>query len=102
MTEHVNLEDNPVAAAWLAHCAELRKEIAKLQAEYDRGTEAIKDAMGDSSEARLGGVPVVTWRTSQPAKYIDTTALRAELPDVAARFTRLKAAARPFKILDTA
>jgi len=98
----VNLEDHPVAAAWLTHCSQLRAEIAKLQAEYDRGIQAIKDAMGEDEEATVGGHVVVTWAWSKPAEYLDGKALKADLPDVAARYTKEKAAARPFRLTEPA
>lgn len=100
MTDHIDLENHPVAAAWLTHCAQLRREITKLQEEYDHGVEAIKHVMGDTTEARINGQPVITWAPSRPAEYLDSKALKADHPDLAAEYTRLKAAARPFRILE--
>jgi predicted phage-related endonuclease len=96
----IDLAGHPVARAWLAHCTTLRREITKLQAEYDHGVQAIKDVMGDAAEATLNGTPVITWKASAPSEYIDSKALRADLPDIAAKYTKTKAVSRPFRILE--
>lgn len=69
------------------------KELRQLQALIEEATaeaEAIKDSlkayMGNSEELRAGEYKV-TWRNVKSAR-IDTKALVAALPDVAAAFTR--------------
>lgn len=69
------------------------KELRELQAlieEAQEEVEAIKDAlkahMGESEELRAGEYKI-TWKTVTTAR-LDGNALRAALPDVAARFTR--------------
>ena len=69
------------------------KELRQLQALIEEATaeaEAIKDSlkayMGNSEELRAGEYKV-TWRNVKSAR-IDTKALAAALPDVAAAFTR--------------
>src|SRR5215469_6931765 len=96
----MNLDNNPVAVAWITHCTQLRAEIAKLQDEYDRGIQAIKDAMGDEEEATIAGHVVATWRPSAPAEYLDARTLRADHHEPAAQYTKLKNAARPFRLTD--
>ena len=96
----VDLDLDPVIAAWLTACREWNAQIAELTEKRDRAIELLKAAMGPATEARIGGKPVVSWVWSRPATYIDKKALEKDLPDVAARYTREKAAARPFKILE--
>lgn len=69
------------------------KELRELQALIDEAqteAEAIKDAikahMGDSEELRAGEYRV-TWKSVTAAR-LDAKALKAALPEVAARFTR--------------
>lgn len=95
---HVDL--GTAAEAWYRAILVLDAQIAECQAARKRAVEIIQSAMGDATEARIGGQPVVSWKPSKPAKYIDAKALEADLPDVAAKYTREKQPARPFKILD--
>ena len=70
-------------------CRELRQLqalIDEAQAEAETIKDAIKAAMGDS-EAVQAGEYKITWK-SVTSSRLDTTALRAALPEVAARFTR--------------
>lgn len=89
-------------AAWVQAAAAASTEIARLTAIRDRAIEHVKQAMGDAVQARIGGQPAVTWAWSKPATCIDVKALTADLPDVAAKYTREKQAARPFKIIAAA
>lgn len=70
-------------------CRELRALLA-LIAEAEAEAEAVKNelkaAMGDAEELRAGEYKI-TWRRISSVK-LDTKALRAALPDVAARFSR--------------
>lgn len=70
-------------------CRELR-QLQALIAEAEEEAESIKDAikafMGDSEAVRAGEY-MVTWKPVKTAR-MDTAALRAALPEVAARFTR--------------
>ena len=72
-----------------AKCRELR-ELQALIDEAQTEAEAIKDAlkaaMGDAEELRAGEYKV-TWKPVRAVK-LDVSALRAALPDVAARFSR--------------
>ena len=78
------------------------KELRELQAlieEAQEEAEAIKDAlkahMGESEELRAGEYKI-TWKTVTTSR-LDGKALRAALPEVAARFTR-EAASRRFTV----
>ena len=72
-----------------AKCRELRQLqtlIEEAQAEAEAIKDAIRAAMGDS-EAVQAGEYKITWK-SVTSSRLDTTALRAALPEVAERFTR--------------
>lgn len=72
-----------------AKCRELRELqalIDEAQAEADAIRDALKAAMGDTEELRAGEYKL-TWRPVTTSR-LDTKALRAALPDVAARFSR--------------
>lgn len=70
-------------------CRELRELqalIDEAQAEADAIKDALKAAMGDTEELRAGEYNL-TWKPVTTSR-LDTKALRAALPDVAARFSR--------------
>ena len=65
------------------------KELERMQEELTAEMEALKDAlkaaMGDQ-EAVTAGAYKITWKPVTSSR-LDTKALKAALPDVAARFT---------------
>lgn len=65
---------------------QLQQLIEEAQAEAEGIRDAIKAHMGEQEELRAGEYRV-TWKPVKTAR-IDTTALRAALPEVAERFTR--------------
>lgn len=70
-------------------CRELRvllALIAEAEAEAEAVRGALKRAMGDAEELRAGEYKL-TWKPVRAVK-LDVRALRAALPDVAARFSR--------------
>ena len=72
-----------------AKCRELRELqalIEEAQAEVDAIRDALKAAMGTETELRAGEYKL-TWRPVKSVK-LDVKALKAALPDVAARFSR--------------
>ena len=72
-----------------AKCRELRELqvlIDEAQAEADAIRDVLKAAMGDTEELRAGEYKL-TWRPVTTSR-LDTKALKAALPDVAARFSR--------------
>lgn len=69
-------------------CRELRELqalIDEAQTEADAIRDALKAAMGDTEELRAGEYKL-TWRPVTSVK-LDVKALKAALPDVAARFS---------------
>jgi len=65
---------------------ELRRMSEELQAEIDTLQEAVKDFMG-SEESMVAGAFKVSYKTVTSSR-LDSAALKRELPDVAARYTR--------------
>ena len=65
---------------------QLQQLIEEAQAEAEGIKDAIKAHMGASEELRAGEYKV-TWKPVT-ASRLDAAALRAALPEVAARFTR--------------
>ena len=65
---------------------QLQQLIEEAQAEAEGIKDAIKAHMGDSEELRAGEYKV-TWKPVT-ASRLDAAALKAALPEVAARFTR--------------
>lgn len=70
-------------------CRELRELLSLIdeaQAEADAIRDALKAAMGTETELRAGEYRL-TWKLVTTSR-LDTKALKAALPDVAARFSR--------------
>lgn len=65
---------------------QLQALIEEAQTEAEAIKDAIKAAMGDS-EAIAAGEYRITWKPVTSTR-LDASALRKDLPDVAARFTR--------------
>ena len=65
---------------------QLQQLIEEAQAEAESIKDAIKAHMGDSEELRAGEYKI-TWKPVTSSR-LDAAALRAALPEVAARFTR--------------
>ena len=65
---------------------ELRRMAEELQSEIDALQEAVKDFMG-SEESMIAGAFKVSYK-SVTSSRLDSSALKRELPDVAARFMK--------------
>ena len=65
---------------------ELRRMSEELQTEIDALQEAVKDFMG-SEESMIAGSFKVSYK-SVTSSRLDSSALKRELPDIAARFTK--------------
>lgn len=65
---------------------QLQQLIEEAQAEAEGIRDAIKAHMGEQEELRAGGYKI-TWKPVTSSR-LDAVALRAALPEVAARFTR--------------
>lgn len=71
---------------------QLQQLIDDAQAEAESIRDAIKAHMGEREELRAGEYKV-TWKPVTSSR-LDATALRAALPEVAARFTHTSTARR--------
>lgn len=78
--------------ARLTDLMELRRMQEELTAEIDAITDAIKAHMGDT-ETLVSGPYKVTYKPVTTTR-LDTAALKKELPDVAARYTKTTTARR--------
>lgn len=65
---------------------ELRRMQEELTAEIDAITDEIKAVMGDQEELSAGAFKI-TWKPVTSSR-IDTSALKKELPEVAARYMK--------------
>ena len=65
---------------------ELRRMAEELQSEIDALQEAVKSFMGNE-EAMIAGAVKVSYK-SVTSSRLDTTALKRDLPNVAALYTR--------------
>lgn len=65
---------------------ELKRMQEELAAEVEAAQDEIKGIMGDS-EVLVAGPYKVTWKAVTSSR-VDTTALKKELPEVAARFLK--------------
>lgn len=74
---------------------ELKRMREELDAEIEAAQDAIKAAMGNQ-EAVTAGAYKITWKPVESAR-IDTKALKAALPDIAARFM-VKTTVRRFTV----
>lgn len=71
---------------------ELKRMREELEAEITAAEDAIKAVMGDS-ETLTAGPFKITWKAVTSAR-LDTTALKKELPEIAARFMKSTTARR--------
>lgn len=73
---------------------ELRRMVEELQAEIDGITDTIKAEMTARNMDTLTGTDwKVTWK-AVTSNRLDSTALKKELPDVAARYTKASVSRR--------
>ena len=83
-------------------------ELAAKASEHEKGWKDVKDAAVQKiktfmeerglDEVTVAGRTVATWRESKPADHFDAKALKADHPDIYARYLTAKKPARPFKL----
>jgi len=76
----------------------LKEKAAEDKEEIEQLTEEIKLAMGSAEALTINGAVVATWKQGKPRELVDAKALKAELPDIYARFTKQSEAPRPFLV----
>ena len=86
---------NPNMESIVKELLELKRMKEELEAEITAMEDEIKKVMGDE-ELLTAGAYKVSWKTFTSSR-VDTTALKKELPDIAAHYTK-KTTARRFSI----
>lgn len=81
-----------IITAKVQELQELKRMQEELTATIDAITDEIKAAMGDQEELSAGAFRI-TWKPVTTSR-IDTTALKKELPDIAARFLKTSTSRR--------
>lgn len=79
----------------LEELQELKRMREDIDAAIESAQDSIKAAMGDTETATYGPFKV-TWKTVVSTR-VDTTALKKELPEIAARYSKTYES-RPFKV----
>jgi len=91
-----SVEASPELLQTLERYRDLMAQGSALGSECERLRAEILAYMGDAGALTFGGQTLATWRSARPATRIDSHALRAALPDVAARFSKECAGSRRF------
>ena len=86
---------NPTLESTIHEILDLKRMREELDAEITALEDSIKAAMGED-ELLTAGAYKVSWKTFTSSR-VDTTALKKELPDIAAHYTK-KTTARRFSI----
>ena len=86
---------NPTLESTIHEILDLKRMREELDAEITALEDSIKAAMGEE-ELLTAGAYKVSWKTFTSSR-VDTTALKQELPDIAAHYTK-KTTARRFSI----
>ena len=86
---------NPNLEATIHEILDLKRMREELDATITTLEDSIKSAMGDE-ELLTAGAYKVSWKTFTSSR-IDTTALKKQLPEIAAQFTK-QTTARRFSI----
>ena len=76
------------------------EEAARIRLECEELRARVQAHMGEAEELRAGPAVLATWRSAKGAERIDTAALEAELPEVAARYRVRALGARRFLLKD--
>ena len=86
---------NPSLESTIHEILDLKRMREELDAEITTLEDSIKAAMGEE-ELLTAGAYKVSWKTFTSSR-VDTTALKKELPDIAAHYTK-KTTPRRFSI----
>ena len=77
---------NPTLESTIHEILDLKRMREELDAEITALEDSIKAAMGEE-ELLTAGAYKVSWKTFTSSR-VDTTALKKELPDIAAQYTK--------------
>ncbi|MFC9089018.1 hypothetical protein [Nocardiopsis dassonvillei] len=78
----------------------VRAQIAEKKELEAAIEDKLKTLLGEATEARIGGAPVVYYRWTKPVARVDTRRLRKEHPDLVEEYTRLGNPSRRFVLVD--
>ncbi len=93
-------ELDATTTAWLQAARTAKAEIDRLTEIYDRACYHVKEAMGDTETATIGGKPAVTWAWSRPGQRLDRKKLEEAFgTDVIAGYLVDNKPSRPFRIV---
>ncbi|MFC5744792.1 hypothetical protein [Actinomadura rugatobispora] len=95
---HIDLPGD--LAGWVAILRQCRTKRAELDQVEAAAREKIQDALGDQTEGRIDGKPVVRWTHTAPARRLDKKALTADHPDLVEKYTVIGEPGRRFTLLD--
>ena len=86
---------NPTLESTIHEILDMKRMREELDAEINALEDSIKAVMGDE-ELLTAGAYKVSWKTFTSSR-VDTTALKKELPEIAAQYTK-QTTARRFSI----
>jgi predicted phage-related endonuclease len=98
VSEHIDLD--PVGAKLYDAYVLLGTQINDLTEKRERIREQLEARIGDATQARIDGTPVISWAWSKPGTRLDGKALAKDHPDIYAKYVRENKASRPFKLMD--
>lgn len=81
-----SVQAGPEVLALLESYRDRCEESERIKIECEELRARVQAHMGEAEELRAGPTVLATWRNAKGAERIDTAALEAELPEVAARF----------------
>ncbi len=97
-----SVQAGPEVVALLDRYRRRCEEAARIRLECDELRASVLAHMGDAEELRAGPTVLATWRSARGSRRIDTAALEADLPEVAARYSVQSAGARRFLLKEPA
>lgn len=102
--EYVDIDD---LAHWLAADRDLTRQLDDLALKTAEITKArdtvrskIQERIGEAPQARVNGIPVISWAYSKPGSHLDQKQLKADHPDLVDRYMVPSKAARKYVLLD--
>lgn len=76
----------------------IQMQIKALEEQEEEKKAIVMGVMGEAETLTFSGKPVVTWKLAKPANRFDSSAFKAEHPDMYSKYTKLGEASRRFII----
>lgn len=100
-TKSAPVEGTPIHGALAAEYLAINNQIKELEARQDAIKLELQNVLQDIGDTlTVGGKPVATWK-EQTSKRLDITTLKAELPEIAEKYTK-ENTSRVFRVLNRA